>query len=360
MELSPFPHQGPLSPEQVRGRDELVADLIERATARRVTAVLGPRRFGKTSVLRKVESILEEASTSTIWLDLYAATSYADLVVRFDTALAATRGSFRQRVDSLAASASLNLGMLRVEFSKPPAKRPDPEASLHLLLDVLVSAATSSPTVVIIDEFQGLTGVQGAAGLLRTKLQHHVQDIGLLFAGSEPSVMASMFSDREQPFYGQADLVEIEPFSLVALQSIVDEGFSSTGRDAAGLAGQIHDFTQGHPYRSMQIADEAWRLSPTDEPTLPERWADTLENIRRSTTSGLEALFTSFSGAERVVLRSRASDRPLFGASLKLYGVSSGAMTAARDRLVEQGTLTNDHEIVDPLLADWVQRRFPL
>ena len=54
MELSPFPHQGPLEPAQVRGRADLLADLTERLTERRVTALLGPRRFGKTSLLRKV------------------------------------------------------------------------------------------------------------------------------------------------------------------------------------------------------------------------------------------------------------------------------------------------------------------
>ena len=63
MEVSPFPHQGPLDPDAVVGRDDLVADLIERVTERRVTALLGPRRFGKTSVMRRVVDDLERAGT---------------------------------------------------------------------------------------------------------------------------------------------------------------------------------------------------------------------------------------------------------------------------------------------------------
>ncbi len=117
------------------------------------------------------------------------------------------------------------------------------------------------PTVIVVDEFTGLTGVSGATGLLRTKLQHHVQDIGLLFAGSEPTAMAAMFADGSQPFYGQADVVEIQPFSTAELRTIVVDGFAATDRDAGDLPAQLARFTGGHPYRAMQLADAAWRLA---------------------------------------------------------------------------------------------------
>lgn len=360
MDLSPFPYQGPLTAEQVQGREDLVADLIERVTARRVTALLGPRRFGKTSVLRKVEGVLTEAGTSVVWLDLYACASFTDLSVRIDTALAKSVGDVRRRLDSIAASAALNLGVLRVEFSRPPAKRPDPESSLHLLLDVLVEAAVATPTALIIDEFSGLANVDDAAGILRTKLQHHVQDVGLLFAGSEPSVMTAMFSDRAQPFYAQADLVEIAPLSRSDLDMIIANGFAATERDPAGLASNIYSLTSGHPYRAMQLADAAWQLTEPGVIPPSDRWAKTLEAVQRSTHTGLETIFDSFSAPEKAVLRARASERPIFGASLELYGVSSGSMTAARDRLIDDGTLTKDMALVDPLLGDWIRRSFPL
>lgn len=76
------------------------------------------------------------------------------------------------------------------------------------LLDVLVDHGASTPTVVFFDEFSSIRRVEGAAGLLRTKLQHHFQHIGLVFAGSEPSMMRMLFEDIDQPFYAQADLAE--------------------------------------------------------------------------------------------------------------------------------------------------------
>ena len=51
---------------------------------------------------------------------------------------------------------------------------------------------------------------------------------------------------------------------------------------------------------------------------------------------------------------------PLFGGTLELFGVSSGAVQAARDRLVGNGTITRHPAIVDPLLADWIRETLPL
>jgi hypothetical protein len=358
-EGTPFPHQGPLAPDRVGGRDALIADLVERVTARRVTALLGPRRFGKTSVLGAVAATLEAAGTSVVHLDLYETRSSADLVVRLDRALAATQGRMGSHLARLAVGSSINLGVLKMEFTRPPAQRPDADASLDLLLDLLVDAASDEPTLLVIDEFTGINGVAGAAGLLRTKLQHHVQEIGVLFAGSEPSAMAAMFTERSQPFYAQADIIEIAPFTLAELTEIIDEGFESTGRRAGNLAGLVHHATGGHPYRAMQLADAAWVRTEPGASGQPA-WSDARHAVLRSIGPGLEVLFSTFSHAEQVVLRALATGRPLFGGTLELFGASSGSVQAARDRLVADGTLTRDLAIVDPLLSDWIRTVLPL
>ncbi len=362
MELSPFPHQGPLEPEQVRGRGDLVDDLVERVTARRVTALLGPRRYGKTSVLRRVAADMVGAGTSVVWLDLYEVTSVADLARRLDRGLADATGSVRSRIHDVAVGVQLNLGFLGVELSRRGRDRPDPEAMFSLLLDILVDGAAATPTVVVIDEFPGIDRVEGAAGLLRTKLQHRFQDIGLLFAGSQPSLMRTMFADRTRPFYAQADLVEIGPFTMAATRDIVDDGFSSTGRDPGELAAQLFAFTGGHPYRTMQIADVAWRLTAPGEPTdTTALWARTLETVRAESNLATEAAFGHRSASEKAVLRLVAHGDPLFGTAAQLLGLTASSAQNARDALVADGDLVagDRFEIVDPVVADWIRHRFP-
>src|SRR4051812_48395156 len=182
-EQSPFPFQGPLAPGEVSGRQALRRDLAERLTEHRLTALLGPRRYGKTSVLRQVTADLAQVGPETVWVDLYELSSMADLAGAFDRGLAATRGPLREALDLAAASVSLSLGALGVQLSKGPRDRPDPVLVLRSLLQLLVRTAQKRPLVLVLDEFSGIVGVDRAAGVLRTELQHHYRDLGIVFAG---------------------------------------------------------------------------------------------------------------------------------------------------------------------------------
>lgn len=346
----------------MRGRDDLVDELVARITGRRVTALIGPRRFGKTSVLRRVAAELAEGGSAVIWVDLYEATSIADIARRFDTALAGASGPVRPLLDSIAMGFDLQLGLLGVQLTRRKQDRPDADATFDALLDTLVAAGRATPTVVVIDEFPGIDRVEGAAGRLRTKLQHHFQEIGLVFAGSQPSLMRTMFSERSQPFFAQADLVEIGPFSAVAVHDIVHEGFTATQRQAGDLPGRIFDFTGGHPYRSMQVADATWRaVSPGGNATT-DTWAMVQRMLRDETHMACEAMFSGLGTAEKSTMRLLAHGDPLFGTTAETLSLSTGGARHATDTLVASGDVIEsegNRSIVDPVLADWIRRRFP-
>lgn len=136
------------------------------------------------------------------------------------------------------------------------------------------------PTLLVLDEFSSINRVEGAAGALRTALRHHYTDLGIVFAGSLPSVMRQLFTDRPQPFYAQADLVEIEPLDLAAVTEITVEGFTSTRRDSGILPGVLFDFADGHPHRTMQIADACWRHTAAGGTVTDREWAAGLGDVR--------------------------------------------------------------------------------
>ncbi|HEU5148988.1 MAG TPA: ATP-binding protein [Iamia sp.] len=363
MEASPFPYQGPLEPEQVQGRDELVADLVERVSEHRVTALLGPRRYGKTSVLRRVARDVIHGGASVVWVDLYEAASMADVAVRFDAALARVPGAFATTAAKVAAGLSLNLGLIGVELRAPERDRPDPALVLQALLDTLIRAARDTPTVVVMDEFSSVAKVPGAAGALRTGLQHHFQQIGLVFAGSEPSTMRMLFTDQAQPFYAQADIVPIGPLARVEVVATVVDGFAATGRSAGPVAGHIAHLARGHPQRTMQLADACWRLVPPGGAADEGTWADGLAAVRDATSEGNERLFSGFHDGEKLVLRVLASGGSLFGSAGRLLGLATGTAQHARQALVDKGQVVavdGRYEVVDPILADWVARRLPV
>lgn len=355
--ISPFPHHGPLRPDQVHGRDELVATLHEKLASRRVTALLGPRRFGKTSVLRKVAADLEAASTSVLWIDLFEVTSLVDLAARLDEAIAANHSRFGQTIRRLAASLDVTIGGVKLAFARPG--RPDAVATVHILLDLIVESALDGPTVLVLDEFSSIANVNGAAGLFRTKLQHHFSEIGLVFAGSAPSTMKTMFEHREQPFYGQADLVTVGPLSAAAVHDLVTDGFRTTGRDPGPLPTLVHQRCAGHPRRTMQVADHAWQLAAPGADYDARLWPETINAVEASTDEAHEAVFAGLNDAEKRVLRLLASSEPLFGRAAELLGLNPAPAQGALARLTDAGHVA-DGGLVDPLLAHWVRRRLPI
>ncbi|MEP7113476.1 MAG: hypothetical protein ABI862_09445, partial [Ilumatobacteraceae bacterium] len=209
----------------------------------------------------------------------------------------------------------------------------------------------------------GIARVGGVAGLLRTHLQHHYQQLGLLFAGSEPALMRMLFSGHEQPFYAQADLIDIGPLTADAIGGLVASSFKATGRSAGPVGMRVAAFTGGHPQRSMQLADAAWRLVDRGAKADESTWAEALAAVRRATGSGLERLYSSLPAKERDVLRAIAGGGSPFGTAGELLELSTGAAQHARQSLLDAGHLhTNGSsiELVDPVFADWLRERLPI
>lgn len=363
MERSPFPYHGPLDAHQVSGREDLVIDLCRRVNDRRVTALLGPRRFGKTSVLKRVAADLGQVGPQAIWIDLYELNSMADLVGAVDRGLSSVAGPLRRVLDSVAGGVSIQLGVLGVELNREKRHRPDAVSLLRQLLGVLVESAQREDLFVVFDEFAGIAGVQGAAGLLRTELQHHYQDLGIVFAGSQPSLMRTLFTDQDQPFFGQADLIEIGPLSDEALTHIVQEGFELSGRDPGRTTSRIVALADGHPQRAMQLADATWRLTGEGETADEAIWEQALAEVRASVDLGSERMYSLLSGGQKKTLRALAGGGSIYGTAASVLELSPGTARAASEALLGNGFLTRregDLKIVDPLLADWIRRRFPI
>jgi hypothetical protein len=364
VERSPFPYHGPLAAAQVSGRDDLVRDLRGRLEARRVTALLGPRRYGKTSVLRRVTADMGKTGTSTVWVDLYGMSSMADLAGAFDAGLANVTGKVRPTLRAIAGTLSIRLGVVGIELAKGRRERPDPVLVLRSLLRVLVEAAQRHDLVLVLDEFSSIAGVENAAAVLRTELQHHFQELAIIFAGSQPSTMRLLFADQAQPFFAQADLVEIEPLTDDAVGRIVDRGFRRTKRRADAVIGHLVAMAEGHPQRAMQLASALWQLTPPGGIATLATWEEALANARSEVDSGSDRLFELLPVGHQKTLRVVAGGGSAFGAAAEALELPTGTARAAIDALLGSGYLLRDDagrlRIVDPMLADWIRRRFPV
>ena len=363
MERSPFPHHGPLRPEQVTGREQLAVELAQRISDRRLTALVGPRRYGKTSLLKRVASDLEAVGHQPVWIDLYQRASIADVAAAVDRGLAGVVGPVRRMLDSIAGTASLNLGVIGIQLSRSPKQRPDPVLTLRTLLDVLTTAAQRHSLFVVFDEFSGIANVEGGAAVLRTELQHHFQSLGIVFAGSEPSTMRALFSEQTQPFFAQADLVDIEPLTDDAIGHIIEDGFDSTGRGTGSITSRIAQFADGHPQRAMQLADAVWRQVEPGQAADLQAWEAALADVRANIDAGSERIYSLMPNGQQKVLRAIAAEGSIYGVTASLLDLPAGTARDAAAKLADNGIVhrrRGQRCVVDPLLADWLRRRFAI
>jgi hypothetical protein len=286
----------------------------------------------------------------------------ADLAAALDRGLAAATGPARAVLDSIAAGMSLNLGFVSVELARSRRERPDATTTVRSLMQLIVRTAERRPLTLIFDEFSGISGVEGGAGLLRTELQHHYQQIGIMFAGSEQATMRTLFTDQAEPFFAQADIVEIEPLTIADSLDIVRRGFKSTKRSAGTTAALIANFAAGHPQRFMQLSDAVWRHTEPGETATAATWEAGLASVRSSVDIGSERLYALLPHGHQKTLRVIASGGSIFGTAAELVDLPPGTAQGAVAALLGNGFLIETAEgvqVVDPLFADWLRRRFP-
>src|ERR1700704_1912003 len=100
-DLNPFRFSGPLPPEEMIDRDPEAEDLLALAEGRHSFRLVGPRRYGKTTLLRRVLEAAEHEGTAAVIVDLQDVLSIAEIVVRLERAYERLKGPVRRHVENL-------------------------------------------------------------------------------------------------------------------------------------------------------------------------------------------------------------------------------------------------------------------
>ena len=117
MSVSPFTYEYPVEPADVIDRAEECERLLELVTAGRFVRLLAPRRYGKTSLLRKVLAEADKQGIPTVLVDFYGVVSIAEVTHRIERAY----GSSCAAAGALVAE--------RYRTSAGSASRPAPSAT---------------------------------------------------------------------------------------------------------------------------------------------------------------------------------------------------------------------------------------
>jgi len=354
----------------------LVADLA----AGQKIFLISPRRYGKSSLIRRALAAMARKDAVTVELTVASFSSYVGFLegyaraivaaeTRWDRARSWLRDAIRSaRAEVRYAPDRSPLGALTVSF---PNVRSDRDVS-RLAQDVFelpakLAAVRGRKVVVALDEFQAIAGFNGGSveQALRAAVQHQ-RDVGYVFAGSEPSLMERMLGPK-RPFYKAGPVMRLEKIPADEFAAFIDARFARSGfKPEDGLGAAIVDLAGNLPYDVQRLAHETW-----DEVHARGRRKASLDDLHAALKRLLleqqtmfEAVWQRLTLAQRAVLRAVVVEegRNLMSADTRARHRLGGPSTvqAALIALAREDVVARESDryvVVDSLLREWVARQ---
>lgn len=362
-QLNPFVFNRPVDAADLIDRDKESEQLLRLAEGGHAVRLSAPRRYGKTSLLRRLGAEADKVGMNYVEVDFYGVLSRLDVAGRLEDGYAKLRPGpqrvARAVIRTLRPAVSVGAAGVRVE-SRPRAEEQIGRRLIGLLdLPVALYERTGKPTLVAFDEFQALLAVDpGIDGLFRSRIQRHGDAASYVFAGSHPGLMAQLFGAHERPFFGQARSLRLDPLPDAEVVEHVGERFARTGREVGPAIEPLLDLAAGHPQRAMLLAHHLWEQTPNRGVPDAEHWQAALEAVFAEQDDALRATWDSLEVKEQAVFSALAAGEPVFGGrTLERFNLSKGGAQHARNALAHAGhiqQLDGTWRPVDPLLARWV------
>ncbi len=255
--------------------DEVAA--VGRAMADRARLlVTGPRRMGKSTVIGVAADRVRADGGTVLMADLATASSLVEVsnrLLRAVTAVEPWQDRLAEWARSLAPVVRLGYDAadrprLTVAMEARPRAAEGERELLERVLDRVeaVAAESSSPVVVVLDEFQRIAELGGEAAewLLRRRMQEN-RSTGFVCAGSKESLVAAMLQP-ERAFYKFFDRLDMGPTDPGHLAEWIDHRLSGAGVAARGVGRELVDRVGPRTQDIVQAARVLWfRCAPEGE-----------------------------------------------------------------------------------------------
>lgn len=236
--------------------------------------LLGPRRFGKTAILRAASMAAERQGAVVIRLDAEAYPGVDGLV------RAVVLESARKLRSDVAKTGERILrffSRLRPVISYDPAQnswsgslnaQPGADADqTPMLIDAIDGLAnlakeSGQPTAIVIDEFQKVIelGGESTEAQIRAAIQRHTE-LAFVFAGSKTTLLNDMTLNPARPFYRLGIRHFLGPLPREEFSEFVTRGFEGGEyRVDAAAVKDILDLAEDVPYNVQALSSVAWEL----------------------------------------------------------------------------------------------------
>lgn len=355
-------------------REKEIQDLVRHAHSGNNVLLFSPRRYGKTSLVKRALDLLAGEGFLTVYVDLFPVISERDMVSRLSSALfkGVGRGLSRQTLAARLKDLFKRLiPMIEVtpdgySVSVRLDQNSESGALLEDLLEGLYRYVTQRgiQACVALDEFQEITELPESKrieGLFRAHIQTH-REVSYFFIGSRRRILQEMFSDKGRPFYKSAFAYPLREVPKAAFVSYIQTHFQESGKVCPpAVAEDIYTRVRGYPYYVQKLASIAWDL--TGEECTAQVVQSSYEALIAMETADFEATWSALTLIQRTVLKALALEStalPYSRGFLERHRLTVGGTQRAVRVLISMDLVEKEqgpgYRLTDPVMGAWIAR----
>ena len=240
MEENPFVFgkavEGRFFTDRMKDTEHLEANLTHGIN----TILISPRRWGKTSLVKKVISNVTRPDIKIIYVDIFSCKSEYDFYRQLATAIIQQTSS---KIEEWMITAKEFLSRLitKVSFSPDSIQEyalsfefPDKDSSEQDILQLpeRIAQKKGLRLVICLDEFQQIAEFQDSITFqkkLRSVWQHQ-QNVSYCLFGSKRHLMTELFSDTSNPFYKFGDMMFLKKIPTEEWIPFICRKYQETGK----------------------------------------------------------------------------------------------------------------------------------
>ena len=336
------------------------------------TILISPRRIGKTSLVKKALSELDDDDILPVFFDMYDCRDDNDFYNKFSAAIFKATSS---SMDTLLKNISEFLGRVTPKISVSPDSSSDYSLSLGMTprqysseeilgLPQKIASKRGKHIVVCIDEFQQIGEWPGSLTVQKTMrgIWQHCQDVTFCFFGSKKHMMERIFGDKSMPFYQFGEMMELDRIPTAKWVTYICSKFNAEGKTiSADIAEELCNRVKNY---SSYVQQLSWNLfvlteSEATEENLNEAMSDTLdqnnsfftEQIKDLTSYQLNFLKAIAGGVHKGLTSKRILDEWHLGAKSNI-SIIKKALTDKELIDETDGIVT----LSDPVFEIWLKR----
>jgi hypothetical protein len=363
---NPFVYEEPVGQEDLIDREEPAAALLDRLLDGRNSRLEAPRRYGKTSLIKKVLVDADRQGLVCVYVNFMGVLTAADVATRIET-------SYREQLDSplrrwfdglvrtLHPTVKAGAGPVAAAVTPSPY-----EVGLleRLAVPRKLYAKHGRSCAIVFDEFQDvLAAGDQIDATIRSELEQQGPAAAYVFSGSQPGMMRELFTSRRRGFYAQAGLIEIGPLAPDDLAEYIGDRFEHRNRDVGDALGPLLDLAMGHPQRAMLLAYHVYDRTRVHKSADTDTWARALDAACKEIDGEIQAVWRALPSSHQRLVTVIADGTIGLGtrAAKERYGLSrTGGHRVALEALEGDGQIVradtrSGWSLVDPMFALWLR-----